>query len=105
MATPLEKRVALLEAAGGGDGCPRCSGALVVRNAVTGEFFRAKETLSGKRISEEELRERESEEKCSRCGRVMDTYGESVIEIGKPIAGPREGFDSRRAAHEWWGRD
>lgn len=79
----LEKRVGLLEARGGGGGCPRCSGTLiVVRNTVSGEL--AYSRFNGEEISEEELTERQSQLRCPKCGREIGpaSLEGPVIEIG-----------------------
>jgi hypothetical protein len=84
-ATSLERRVEALEdASGGGGGCERCSGVLVVlSNVITGEFHSA--SWRGEDISEEEAHEHYTEQKCPRCGRKL---GERpVIKVGGPRAG------------------
>jgi hypothetical protein len=84
VATSLETRVERLEAAtGGGDGggCPRCVGTLtVVSDAVSGELRSA--SWNGEEITGEELRERETERKCPRCGRRIDPGEATEIRIG-----------------------
>jgi Zn finger protein HypA/HybF involved in hydrogenase expression len=82
----LEIRVRRLEDAsfavaggGGGEGCPRCVGVLViVSDAVSGEFDSA--SWNGEPLSEHETHEHETEHKCPRCGRKLD-HGER-LEIG-----------------------
>ncbi len=79
----LERRVEILEAAAGGDGggCERCRGLLtVVRHVTTGELHSAR--WNGEEVSEEEVREREVETKCPRCGRGLDPGETSVIRVG-----------------------
>ena len=78
----LEKRLEALEAATGGDGgCGRCRGLLVtVRHAITGEHHCA--TWNGEAITEGELLERRTEERCPRCGRELDPGGAPVIRLG-----------------------
>jgi hypothetical protein len=84
VATRLETRVERLEAATGGDGgegCPRCVGTLtVVSDAVSGEFRSA--SWNGEEITGEELRERETEVKCPRCGRKIDPSEGFEIMVG-----------------------
>jgi phage FluMu protein Com len=82
MATSLETRVERLEAAYGGDeGCPRCVGTLIiVGDATTDKLHSAK--WNGKEISEEELREHETETKCPRCGRKIDPDERAEIKVG-----------------------
>jgi hypothetical protein len=78
----LAKRLQVLEASSGGDGgCERCRGLLVtVRHAITGEHHSA--TWNGEAISESELFERRTEERCPRCGRELDPDGTPVIRLG-----------------------
>ena len=78
----LERRLKALEAASGGDGgCERCCGLLVkVSHAITGEFHSA--TWNGAAISEGELLERRTEERCPRCGREINPDEAPVIKIG-----------------------
>lgn len=78
----LERRLKALEAATGGDGgCERCRGLLVtVSHAMTGEHHSA--TWNGEYISEGELLERRTEDKCPRCGRELDPDGTPVIRLG-----------------------
>jgi hypothetical protein len=79
----LEGRLKVLEAAasGGDGGCERCSGLLVtVGHAITGELHSA--TWNGEAISEGELLERRTEERCPRCGRELNPDEGPVIKIG-----------------------
>jgi hypothetical protein len=82
MSATLERRVEALEAASGdGGGCDRCRGTLVVvSNAMTGEFHSAR--WNGGALSEVELRERETETKCPKCGARIDPEAEPVITVG-----------------------
>jgi hypothetical protein len=78
----LERRVRRLEAALGGDGggCHGCCGTLiVVRDALTGEIRSA--SWNGKSLSEEALRERQTERECPLCGRKLDSEPTPVIEV------------------------
>jgi hypothetical protein len=78
----LERRVGRLEAALGADGggCHRCLGTMiVVRDALTGEFRSA--SWNGEPLSEEALRERQTERECPLCGRKLDPELVPVIEI------------------------
>src|SRR5215217_1924096 len=66
----IDKRLGALEGRVGGGGCRRCEGVLsVVRNVITGDLHSAK--FNGESLSKEELRERESESRCPRCGRHL----------------------------------
>jgi len=78
----LKTRVRRLEEAGGGDeGCPRCVGTLiVVGNALNDRFHSA--SWNGEPLSEEELRERQTEAKCPRCGRKKDPDERAEIKVG-----------------------
>jgi len=78
----LERRLKALEAAAGSDGgCERCCGLLVkVSHAITGEHRSA--TWNGAAISEGELLERRTEERCPRCGREINPDEAPVIKIG-----------------------
>jgi hypothetical protein len=79
----IESRLyALEEALGGSDGgCERCRGLLItVRDVITGTLHRA--DWNGEAISEDELREREEEAACPRCGRKIDPDEFTVIKIG-----------------------
>jgi hypothetical protein len=80
LTTTLERRVETLEAStGGGGGCDRCRGVLVVvSDAITGEFHSA--SWGGEALSEEEAHERLAETKCPKCGARIDP-GE-VITVG-----------------------
>jgi hypothetical protein len=80
--TALTRRLEALEAlAGEGGGCERCRGTLVVvRDAVSGKLWSA--SWNGKRISEEDLREREVETECPRCGARIEPGEGTVIEVG-----------------------
>jgi hypothetical protein len=83
MTSALERRVGALEEATGGDGegCDRCCGMLViVSDAVTGAFDSAE--WNGEEITEEELRERDSERECPKCDRRIDPDEEVVIQVG-----------------------
>jgi hypothetical protein len=82
MATRLERRVETLEAStGGGGGCDRCCGILVVvSDAITGEFHSA--SWGGEALSAEEVHERCSETKCPKCGTRIDPEEALVIQIG-----------------------
>ncbi len=84
MTSALERRLEALEAAtgGGGDeGCDRCCGLLVtVHDAITGRFDSAE--WNGEEITEEELRERETERECPRCGRKIDPDEEIELNVG-----------------------
>ena len=78
----LERRVGRLEAALGADsgGCDRCCGTLiVVRDALTGEIRSA--SWNGEPLSEEALRERQTERECPLCGRKLDPEPTPVIEV------------------------
>ena len=88
----LERRVEALEAAaGGGGGCPRCVGTLIIigkaeaKPGSPGEFHSA--SWNGEPITAEELRERQSERsserKCSRCGRKIEPDEAVEIRIGR----------------------
>ena len=81
MPATIERRVAALEAASGGDGgCERCSGLLVtVSHAITGEHHSA--TWNGVSISEGELLERRTEARCPRCGREVNPDEAPVIRV------------------------
>lgn len=78
----LEKRLVALEAFMGGDvGCERCRGLLVtVSHVITGEHHSA--TWNGEYISEGALLERQTEDKCPRCGRELDPDGTPVVRLG-----------------------
>jgi hypothetical protein len=81
----LEKRVADLEAASGGDsgGCERCRGVLtVIRSIATGALYSA--SWNGQSLSDEELGERHTEFQCPKCGRDLSREQETVINIGWP---------------------
>ena len=82
MTASLQTRVKRLEEASGGDGgCERCRGVLVLAsNAITGEFHSA--TWNGELLSEEEVRERQAETSCPRCGRKLDSGEAPVIKVG-----------------------
>jgi hypothetical protein len=78
----LERRVRSLEAALGADGggCHRCLGTLiVVSDALTGEIRSA--SWNGEPLSEEALRERQTERECPLCGRKLDSEPTPVIEV------------------------
>jgi hypothetical protein len=78
----MERRVRCLEAALGGDGggCHGCCGTLiVVRDALTGEIRSA--SWNGEPLSEEALRERQTERECPLCGRKLDSEPTPVIEV------------------------
>jgi hypothetical protein len=83
----LERRVAALEESGGGDGgCPRCVGTLIIignAEAKSGELHSA--SWNGEPITGEELRERQSERKCSRCGRHIDPEEAAEIRVGRRV--------------------
>ena len=78
----LERRLEALEAATRGDGgCERCRGLLVtVRYATTGELYSA--TWNGEAISEGELLERRTEDRCPRCGSELDPDEVLIIKVG-----------------------
>jgi hypothetical protein len=80
--TALKRRVGDLEAATGRDGgCERCRGLLItVSNVTTGEFHSAR--WNGEEVSEEEVRERQEEIRCPRCGRKLDPEDAPVIKVG-----------------------
>ena len=81
MGPTLQTRVARLEDASGGDeGCPRCVGATVIINYHRGNFIQA--SWNGEEITEGELRERQAERECPRCGRRIDPDEEMEISIG-----------------------
>lgn len=63
MATGIARRLKVLEDAGGGGECPRCSGMVVV--LMGGEFSGA--SKHGREMSEEEWRDFEAEEDQGRC--------------------------------------
>jgi hypothetical protein len=88
----LQKRVAALETASGGDeGCGRCRGLLIsVSECLSGEFHSA--SWNGEAISEEELAERDVEKECPECGRSLDDT--LVIKVG---GGPLPGGRRNRA--------
>ena len=79
----LKRRVAVLEtseAAGGGGGCEWCRGLLTtVSHAITGELYSAR--WNGEAVSEEEVIERRTEDRCPRCGRKMDHDQTPVIRV------------------------
>jgi len=81
-ASTLERRLAALEAATGGDGgCERCRGLLTtVSDAITGEFHST--SWNGEAISEEDAAERWTETKCPRCGRKLDPDESLVVTVG-----------------------
>ena len=81
MPATIERRVAALEAASGGDGgCERCSGLLVtVSHAITGEYHSA--TWNGEAISQGEILERRTEARCPRCGRELNPDEAPVIRV------------------------
>ena len=78
----LEKRLEVLEASSGGDGgCERCRGLLVtVSHAITGEHHSAR--WNGEAISEGELLERRTEDRCPRCGRELKPGEVRIIKVG-----------------------
>jgi hypothetical protein len=78
----LERRLKALEAFSGGDvSCERCRGLLVtVRDATTGQHHSA--TWNGRAISEGDVLERRTEERCPRCGRELKTDETPVIRVG-----------------------
>jgi hypothetical protein len=81
MTSALQRRLEALEDAYGGGGCDRCRGTLViVENAVSGAFHGA--SWNGEDISKEELRERQSERECPRCGRKIDPSEVPEIRVG-----------------------
>jgi predicted ATPase len=82
MTSTLEKRISVLEdASGGGGGCDRCRGTLVVvEDAVTGAFHRA--SCNGAELTEEELHDRKAERECPRCGRRIDPTEALEIRVG-----------------------
>jgi hypothetical protein len=82
MTSALQRRVEALEdASGGGGGCERCRGTLVVvEDAVTGELKRA--SWNGQDITGGELQERQSARECPKCGRRIDPDAETEIRIG-----------------------
>jgi hypothetical protein len=82
MTSALERRVEALEdAAGGGGGCDRCRGTfVVVEDAATGAFHRA--SWNGEDITDDELRVRQAERECPRCGRRIDSGEGLEIKVG-----------------------
>ncbi len=83
MATSLETRVRRLEEAtgGGGGGCDRCRGMLiVVSDSITGEFHSAR--WNGAPLDRAELEERQAETNCPKCGRRIDPDEGTVISVG-----------------------
>ncbi len=68
MATSLERRVRVLEDAGGGEECPRCSG--IMATYINGELDSA--SRHGKKMSKEEYLAHEAEDgpegECPVCG-------------------------------------
>jgi hypothetical protein len=84
MTSTLERRVEALEDAyggSGGGGCDRCCGLLVtVHDAITGRFHSAE--WNGEEITEGELRERETERECPRCGRKIEPEEDVEIRVG-----------------------
>jgi hypothetical protein len=84
MTSALQRRLEALEDAyggGGGGGCDRCCGWLVaVHDVITGRLHSVE--WNGEEISEEELRERETERECPRCGRKIDPDEEIEINVG-----------------------
>jgi hypothetical protein len=79
----LERRVEALEASagGGGGGCPRCAGTLIiVGDAMTGKFHSA--SWNGEPLSKEEVSERKTETQCPRCGRKLDPENTLEIKVG-----------------------
>jgi hypothetical protein len=79
----LQKRIRRLEESGAdaGGGCKRCRGVLVVvSSAITGEFHSA--SWNGQPLSEDDLRERETETTCPRCGARIDPDEAPVIRVG-----------------------
>jgi hypothetical protein len=92
MTSALERRVEALEGAtGGGGGCPRCVGTLtIVSDAISGAFHSA--SWNDEPLTRDELRERETERKCPRCGRRIDPTEGLEIRVGgrHPQQGQRE---------------
>ena len=82
MTSALERRLEALEDAyGGGGGCERCRGTLViVEDAISGALHSA--SWNGEEITKEELHRYQTERECPRCGRRIDP-GE-VLEIRVP---------------------
>jgi hypothetical protein len=82
VAGSLATRVRRLEEAAPDDGgCDRCCGTLIiVGDAPSGEFVSA--SWNGEPLSGEEVRERQTERKCRRCGRKLDPEEDPVIEVG-----------------------
>jgi hypothetical protein len=82
MTSALERRVEALEnASSGGGGCERCRGTfVVVEDAITGELKRA--SWNGEEITGEELRERQTERECPRCGRRIDPGEGLEVRVG-----------------------
>jgi hypothetical protein len=79
----LETRVRRLEVAtgGGGGGCDRCRGTLiVVSDAITAEFHSAR--WNGKPLDEHEASEHQTERECPKCGRRIDPNKAAKIRIG-----------------------
>jgi hypothetical protein len=79
----LERRVAALEAASGGNsgGCERCRGVLtVIRSTETGALYSA--SWNGGAISEDELGEREAGAQCPKCGRDLAGDESATIKVG-----------------------
>jgi hypothetical protein len=85
--TTLKRRVASLEANGGGyDGCERCTGTVIIWEDLDGEFISAR--WNGEDITEEELHEREAGPHCAQCGREIDPDEGFEILLGGDPAYP-----------------
>jgi hypothetical protein len=54
---------------------------IVISDALSGELCSAR--WNGEHLSEEDLRERQTERECPQCGRKLDPEQVSVIEIGR----------------------